>query len=72
MKSVAGDLLNLATAGTNRVQDLTENLQCIFREDANHNESAKSKLDREVASAGLSNRQPPTPKERKESVYSTQ
>ena len=60
---MAGDLLNLATAGTNRVQDLPENLQWIFREDANHNESAKSKLDREVASAGLSYRQPPTPKD---------
>ena len=60
---MAGDLLNLATAGTNRVQDLPENLQWIIREDANHNESAKSKLDREVASAGLSYRQPPTPKD---------
>ena len=37
---MAGDLLNLATAGTHRVQDLPENLQWIFREDANHNESA--------------------------------
>ena len=60
---MASDLLNLATAGTNRVQDLPENLQWIFGEDANQNESAKSKLDREVTSAGLSYRQPPTPKD---------
>ena len=31
---MAGDLLNLATAGTNKVQDLFENLQWIFDEDA--------------------------------------
>ena len=60
---MAGDLLNLATAGTNRVQDLPENLQWIFREDVIHNESAKTKLDRDVASAGLSYRQPPTPRD---------
>ena len=60
---MASDLLNLATAGTNRVQDLPENLQWIFKENANQNESAKSKLDREVTSAGLSYRQPPTRKD---------
>ena len=35
----------------------------FFREDENQNKSAKSKLDREVASAGLSYSQPPTPKD---------
>ena len=60
---MAGDLLNLATAGTNRIQDLPKNIQWIFKEDANQNESAKSKLDREVTNAGLSYRQPPTPKD---------
>ncbi len=60
---MASDLLNLATAETSQVQSLPKNLQWIFRKDANHDESAKSKLDREVTSAGLSYRQPPTPKD---------
>ena len=60
---MASDLLNLATAGTDRVQYLPKNIQWIFKEDAKQNESTKSKLDREVASAGLSYRQPPTPKD---------
>ena len=69
---MAGDLRNLATAGTNRVQDLLENLQWIFREDAKDNESAKSKLDIEVASAGLSYRQPSLRHPKTETAYSTQ
>ena len=62
---MASDLLNLATAGTDRVQYLPKNIQWIFEEDANQNESTKSKLYREVAirGAGLSYRQPPTPKD---------
>ena len=60
---MAGNLLSLAAAGTKRIKDLPENLLWIFREDVNHNESVKSKLDREFTSAGLNYRQSPTPKD---------
>ena len=60
---MASDLLNLTTAETNRFQDFPESLQWMFGDDDNQNESPKSKLDKEVTSAGLSYRQPPTPKD---------
>ena len=60
---MASDLLNIATAETNRFQDLPVNLQWMFGQDTKQNESPKSKLDREVASAGLTYRQPSTPKD---------
>ena len=60
---MASDLLNLATSETDRFQDFPESLQWMFGDDANQNESPKSKLDKEVTSAGLSYRQPPTPKD---------
>lgn len=62
---MASDLLNLSTTDENRVDDLPENLQWIFKNDLQTlpNEVAKIKLDREVANAGLTYRQPPTPKD---------
>ena len=60
---MASDLLNPATTETNRFQDFPENLQWMFRDNANQNESPKSNLDNEFASAGLNYRQPTKPKD---------
>ena len=61
---MASDLLNLSTTET-RVDDLPDNLQWIVQNgfQASPKEVPKIKLDREVANAGLTYRQPPTPKD---------
>ena len=62
---MASDLLNLSTT-ENRVDDLPDNLQWIVQNgfQASPNEAPKIRLDREVTNAGLTYRQPPTPKDR--------
>ena len=52
------DLLSRATAESSRSQHFPEDLQLMFEENANQNESSESKLDREVAKGALSYRQP--------------
>ena len=60
---MASDLIILSTT-ENRVEDLPENLQWIVQNgfQALPNEVPKINLDREVTNAGLTYRQPPTPK----------
>ena len=57
-------LLNLSTTET-RVDDLPDSLQWIVQNgfQASPKEVPKIRLDREVANAGLTYRQPPTPKD---------